>query len=98
MERELFAVSTFCTTHNIEHDFISTLHSEGLIEITVENNDEFILGDQLPDLELYTRWHHELGINPEGIDAIRHLVDRMRHMQNELNSLKNRLRLYEDDF
>jgi hypothetical protein len=97
MERELFAVTTYCSLHNIDHSFINSLREEGLIEITIENNDEFIVEDQLQDLEIYTRWHHELGINPEGIDAIRHLVHRLRDMQAELNSLKNKLRLYEND-
>jgi hypothetical protein len=97
MKRELFAITTYCTLHNIERSFITSLSQEGLITITVENDDEFIEEEQLQDLEIYTRWHHELGINPEGIDAIRHLVDRVRHMQNELNALKSRLSLYEPE-
>lgn len=97
MERELFAVATYCTIYNVEHSFIDSLRNEGLIEITIENEGEFIPGEQLPDLEIYTRWHHELGINPAGIDAIRHLVKRLKDMQIELNSLKNRLRNYESD-
>lgn len=97
MERELFAVATFCTIHNVEHSFIDSLRSEGLIEITIENESEFIPEEQLPDLEIYTRWHHDLGINPAGIDAIRHLVSRLKDMQMELNSLKNKLSIYESD-
>jgi hypothetical protein len=95
MERELFAIRTFCMMHHLDHSFIATLRDEGLINITVENDDEFVDEDQLHELETYTRLHH--GINPEGIDAIRHLIDRLRQMQSELNSLKNRLKLYEDD-
>ncbi len=95
MERELFAVTTFCSVHNIEYSFISMLQNEGLISITVENDDEFIEEEQLHDLEVYTRWHHEMGINPEGIDAIRHMVTKMRELQNELNMLKHKLQRYE---
>jgi hypothetical protein len=95
MKRELFAVTTFCSMHNVEQSFITSLNREGLITITVENNDQFIEEEQLPDLEIYTRLHHELGINLEGIDAIRHLVERLRNLQNELNSLKSRLSFYE---
>jgi hypothetical protein len=97
MKRELFAVTTFCTVHNIDHSFVSSLRDEGLINITVENNDEYIGEEQLRELETYTRWHHEMGINTEGIDAIRHLLHKVREMQNELNLLKNRLSRYEDD-
>lgn len=95
MNRELFAVTTFCSVHNIEHSFISSLREEGLISLTMENEDEFIEEDQLHDLELYTRWHHEMGINPAGIDAIRHLLGKLRDVQGELNVLRNKLQQYE---
>ena len=95
MKKELFAISTYCSLHGIDHSFITSLSEEGLISITVENDNEFIGEEQLPDLEIYTRWHHDMGINIEGIDAIRHLVHKLRDVQSELNSLKTRLRLYE---
>jgi len=98
MKKELFAITTYCSLHGIDRSFITSLREEGLINITIENNDEFIEEEQLPDLEVYTRWHHDMGINTEGIDAIRHLVHKMRDLQMELNSLKARLKLYEDDF
>ena len=97
MKKELFAITTYCSLHGIDHSFITSLSEEGLINITIENEDEFIEEEQLPDLEIYTRLHHEMVINTEGIDAIRHLVHKLRNMQSELNSLKARLRLYEGD-
>ena|SRR5688572_1410630 len=96
MKKELFAITTYCTLHGVDHSFITSLNDEGLISITIENNDEYIEEEQLPDLEVYTRWHHEMGINTEGIDVIRHLVNRLREVQSELNSLRNRLKLYEE--
>jgi hypothetical protein len=95
MKKELFAITTYCSLHGIERSFITSLSEEGLINITVENDDEFIEEEQLPDLEIYTRLYHDMGINTEGIDAIRHLVHKLRSIQWELNSLKARLRLYE---
>lgn len=97
MKRELFAISSYCIIHNIDYSFISSLQNEGLIQITLENEDEFIDAEQLPELETYTRWHHELGINPEGIDAIRHLVHKIRDIQAEIQYLKSRLKLYEPE-
>ncbi len=82
--------------HGIDHAFITSLSEEGLISITVENDTEYIEEEQLPDLEIYTRWHHDMGINTEGIDAIRHLVHRLRNLQTELNSLRARLTIYEE--
>jgi hypothetical protein len=97
MKKELFAIATYCSIHGIDYSFITSLSNEGLIKITVENEDEFIEEEELQNLEIYTRWHHEMGINTEGIDAIRHLIERIKNMQYELNSLRNRLRMYEDD-
>lgn len=96
MKKELFAITTYCSLYGIDHSFISSLRDEGLITIIIEDDDEFIEEDQLPELENYTRWHHEMGINTEGIDVIRHLLKRLRETQAELNSLKNRLRLYKE--
>ena len=42
------------------------------------------------------RLHRELDINIEGIDTIDHLLQRMDNLQKEVISLKNRIRLYED--
>lgn len=98
MKKELYALTTYCTMHGIDHSFITSLREEGLISITVENNDEYIEDEQLQDLEIYTRWHHEMGINTEGIDVIRHLVNRLREVHGELNSLRARLKLYEEGF
>ena len=96
MKKELFAITTYCSLHGVDHSFITSLQDEGLIRISVEENGEYIEEEQLPDLEVYTRWHHDMGINTEGIDVIRHLVNRLREAQSELNSLKNRLKLYEE--
>lgn len=96
MKKELFAIRAYCSLHGVDHSFITSLSDEGLITITVENDDEFIEEEQLQDLEIYTRLHHDMGINTEGIDAIRHLIHKLRSLQVELNSLKDRLRVYED--
>jgi hypothetical protein len=96
MKKGLFAITTYCSMHGIDHAFITSLSEEGLISITVENDTEYIEEEQLPDLEIYTRWHHDMGINTEGIDAIRHLVHRLRNLQTELNSLRARLTIYEE--
>lgn len=95
MTSEMFAISTYCSLYNIDHHFITSLQSEGLIQITASEKGEFIEEEQLSELEKYTRWHHDLGINAEGIDVVRHLIQRIGQMQAELVSLRSRLRIYE---
>lgn len=94
---ELFAITEFCTLHNVDPSFIFSLQQEGLITITTNDNNNFVEEEQLHRLEIYTRMHAQLGINPAGIDAISHLLEKVRNMQEELNALKTRLSLYEGD-
>jgi len=95
MQTALIAITQYCSIHEIETDFINSLADEGLIAITVVEGDRFISEEQLQDLELYTRWYSEMGINTAGIEVIKHLLDKIRHMQMEIVSLRERLHLYE---
>lgn len=92
----LIAVDEFCSSHDIEIAFISSLHETGLIEITRIEEAEFLDAEQLRELEKYIRFYYELNINLEGIDSIRHLLRRVNEMRDEIILLRNRLRIYED--
>lgn len=94
----LIAVDEFCAHHNIEISFIHSLQQTGLIGITTIEDIGFIDAEQLPQLEKYIRFHYELDINLEGIESIQHLLNRVHAMHNEITTLRNRLRLYENDF
>jgi len=91
----LIAVDEFCSNHNIEVSFISSLQQTGLIEITTIKETGFIDASQLQQLEKFIRFYYELDINLEGIETIIHLLKRITSLQNEIIALKNRLRLYE---
>lgn len=93
----LISVTEFCAYHNIEFAFISNLKEFGLLEIVNDQQTDYIPEDQLEKLERMIRLHRELEINPEGLDTIYHLLERMISLQEEVIMLKNRLRLYEDN-
>ncbi len=98
METEnLIPVQLFCTHHQIEFSFISSLSESGLIEVTTISETEYISKEQISELEKMIRLHYDLDINIEGIEAISHLLKRMDNLQGELTTLKNRLRLYENE-
>lgn len=94
MQTDLIIVSEYCHKCHIDPSFILLLEDNGLIEIQEEENEKYLLPSQLYDIERYTRWYYDLAINIEGIDAIRHLLDRMNGLQHEINSLKRKLDLY----
>jgi chaperone modulatory protein CbpM len=92
---DLIPVSELCTCHHIEFTFVRTLHDSGLIGMTVREGTAFLSVEELPLLEKFIRWHYELAINPEGIEAISHLLSRVEGLQEEISSLRNKLRRYE---
>ena len=93
--KNLIALDEFCTHHNIEISFISSLQQNGLIEVTTIEDTGFIDLAQLRHLEKIVRLHNELDINLEGIETIIHLLQRIITLQEDNIALKNRLRLYE---
>ncbi|WP_353185406.1 chaperone modulator CbpM [Parapedobacter lycopersici] len=94
-KQELIAVHEFCVHHHAEITFIRALGESGLIEVVTVDNEYYVSPDQLPDLERWVRFHYDLDINLEGIEAIQHLLQQMKTMQDELKALKSRLHLYE---
>ena len=93
----LIPASDFCTYHDVEYTFISSLQDAGLIEITRVNETTYIPETELQKLERMIRLHDELEINVAGIEAITHLLERVEYIQQEMRSLKNKLRLYEGE-
>ena len=93
--KNYIAVNEFCSNHNIEVSFISSLQETGLIEIAFVEETAFIDADQLQQVEKFIRFYYDLDINLEGIETITHLLRRMNAMQDEITSLRNRLSLYE---
>ncbi|MFT3822953.1 MAG: chaperone modulator CbpM [Chitinophagaceae bacterium] len=92
---ELIPANDFCLHNRVSYTFIATLEDAGLIQITTIEEQHFLRIDQLGDIERLSRLHTELGINPEGIEAIAHLLDRMHLMHQEMKTLRQRLALYE---
>jgi chaperone modulatory protein CbpM len=95
MATEFITIIECCNYHHIESSFIHSLEHAGLIEITVVEKEELIHLNQLPELEKYIRLHYDLDINTEGIETIRHLLDKVHQLQAEVATLRNRLNLYE---
>ena len=93
----LISTNDFCTWHQVEYTFISSLREAGLVEITIVNKTEYIPETQLQKLERMVRMHQDLDINLAGIEAITHLLDRFEAIQQDMRTLKNKLRIYEED-
>ena len=93
--QELISIVEFCSSHEIELSFISSLQNYGLIEVQEVEQGRFIPAVELIRLERLVRLHFDLNINLEGIDVILHLLNRVEDMQSEIRSLESRLKLYD---
>ena len=98
MQNELIIVSEYCDKCHIEPEYIGMLQEGGLIDVLTQDGTQYLTIDELPDVERYSRLYYDLDINMEGIDAIRHLLERMGEMQREIEYLRSRLRLFDVDF
>lgn len=96
MQSDLIIISEYCRKCGIEPSFISMLEEDGLIDVEERDNTKCFPMSQLADVERYARMYYDLSINIAGIDAIRHLLDRMESLQEEMRLLRNRLELYRE--
>jgi hypothetical protein len=80
--------------YEVEESFIESLQDVGLIQVIDENNDRFITYEDLSELEQFIRWHYEMDINVEGIDALHHMLQRVRSLQSEIEQLRRELAFY----
>jgi len=92
---ELIPVDIFCRHHGIEISFIRSLNDFGLMQVTRIEEAEYIPVTQLREAEKLVRLHTDLEINPEGIDAIMHLLNLLKQMQAEILALNNQLSVYQ---
>jgi chaperone modulatory protein CbpM len=94
---DMIVLDEFCANHHIEISFVQLLEEHGLIEIIIINQALCIPASELFKLEQIVRLYQELNINPEGIDAINNLLQRIEEMQNEITQLRNKLSFYEQE-
>ena len=85
----------FCAYYHVELSFIRGLHESGLIGLEIRDGATLLPAEELPVLEKFVRWHYELAINSEGIEALAHLLGRMDRLQDENRLLRNKLRSFE---
>jgi hypothetical protein len=91
----LILLKTVSSHYQLELSFFTHLHDLGLIEIKVMEQSRYIHENQMHNLERMIRMHHDLEVNPEGIDVVFNLLQKIERLQKDLNTTKNRLRLYE---
>ena len=80
--------------YQVEETFLNQLVSSGLVEIVVEEDERYIEYDYLHELEQFVRWHQELEINMEDIEALYHMLKKVQELQEDVERLRSELRFY----
>lgn len=76
-KEDLIPVQIICQTYGLETSFIKELSDFDLLEITIIEDVEYIQPNQLGEMERFIRLYFELEINPQGIVAITHLLEKI---------------------
>ncbi|NQX53357.1 chaperone modulator CbpM [Pedobacter panaciterrae] len=95
METELITITEYCFKYDIEPEFIISLEDSGIISLMKVESEKYIHIRQFGELDKYIHLHYDLQINIEGIDAIRHLLEKVDAMQQEIQELKNQLHVHQ---
>lgn len=80
--------------YEVKESFIESLNELGLIKVEDSEDDKFIEYENIDTLEQFVRWHNEMDINVEGIEALHYMLERVRNLQIEIEQLQNELRFY----
>lgn len=88
--KQLILVAHFCTWHEVSPAFVQLLREYGLVNIVLQDNQEYFEQEQLPEVEKMARLHYEMDINLEGIEVINHLLQKIHTLQSEVRKLNNR--------
>ena len=94
MSEEKITYTECLRIYQVEETFLDQLQSSGLIEIVIEEEDRYIEYDYLQEIEQFVRWHYELEINMEGIEALHHMLQQVQELQEDIERLRGELKFY----
>jgi hypothetical protein len=80
--------------YEVEGSFLDSLGELGLIRLSDSGDTRFVEYDELEELEQFVRWHNDMDINAEGIEALYHMLVRVKSLQAEVDNLRNELQFY----
>lgn len=98
MSKEKITYRQCVQIYQVEETFLDALHSSGLIEVVVEEEDRYIEYDYLQEIEQFVRWYYELEINIEGIEALHHMLQQVHELQSDVEKLRDELKFYKSIF
>lgn len=93
---DLIPIQIVCECYNVPLAFINTLQEFQLIEIIVQNNNNYIHTKQIRHIEKMMRLHYDLDINFEGLDVIYNLLQKVKSLNENIVELHNKLKRFDN--
>lgn len=84
--------------YNIEITFFDELVDYGLLNIHIEDNIQYLMYEDLPDLEKFANWHYDLEINLPGLEVIHHMLKKLDALNRRNRELMNKLSAISDQY
>ena len=93
---EYITVTHLCSQYKVTSQLFQQLHETGLIQVITVEEEPCVHIETVHQVDKIMRLHHDLNVNPEGIDIILNLLEKIDTLQTEMNSLERKLRLYKE--
>ncbi|MAM28547.1 MAG: MerR family transcriptional regulator [Flavobacteriaceae bacterium] len=90
-------VTHLCKQYEVTEELFTKFHDTGLIQITIQETQPCIAITSIHKVEKMIRLHKDLKVNPEGIDIILNLLDRIDNLSSEVSVLQQKLHIYSED-
>ncbi len=77
--------------YNVEITFFDSLEQAGLLSPITENEQKYLLYEDLQAFERFMNWHYDLEVNLPGLEVIQHLLQKMEELRSDNVRLHRRL-------
>ena len=94
--KEYIAVTHLCSQYKVTTQWFQQLHETGLIQVVTVAEEPCVHFTSIHQVDKIMRLHQDLEVNPEGIDVILNLLEKIENLQTELSGLQRKLQLYKE--
>ena len=89
------AIEEFCNYHGIEVTLVQEFADFGLVQVHVQDNQQFVPDTDIAELERMLRLSRDLGVNKEGIEIILNMRQELKRLRRQKQKLNYRLQQLE---
>lgn len=93
-KRRIIYIQEVAFNTGAEEWFIEKLIEQGILEIHVQQEENFFEPTEIELIRRAARLNHHLGVNVEGIDIILQMRQRLENLQRQIENLQSQIGFY----